>query len=91
MKTRTATISALDWMLGSFGMALIWLIAWAYEQEPRAARSWSKRARHVATWLVVECVTAIGWTFDRIAPVEERAKTTCFATVQERTHGGLQR
>ena len=34
MTTRTANVSALDLMPGSFGMALIALLGWACEQEP---------------------------------------------------------
>ena len=70
MKTRTANLSALDLMLGSFGMALIALLGWACAQEPGDGRSVAKRARRAAAWLVLQSVTAIGWAFDRIAPID---------------------
>ena len=75
MTSRTANVSALDLMLGSLGMALIALLGWACEEEPGDVRASALRARRAAAWLVIQSVTAIGWAFDRIAPVGVRTET----------------
>ena len=54
-------------MLGSFGLALIALLGWAYEQNTLEPQTHTTRARRALGWLVIESVTAIGWAVDHIA------------------------
>ena len=57
-------------MLGLFGLMLIVLIGWASDQNATERHTLATRTRRVLGWLVIEFVTAIGWAFDRLAPVE---------------------
>ena len=90
MKPRTTAASALKVALGSFGMALIVLLSWACEQEPGDVPSFAKHTRRAAAWLVIQSITAIGWAFDRIAPVERRTEARGFVHVRDGRHRGLQ-
>ena len=68
-------------MLGLFGLMLIVLIGWASDQnatDPHTLAS-RTRTRRVLGWIVIEFVTAIGWAFDRLAPVDVTATTTRLA------------
>ena len=66
-------------MLGLFGLLLIVLVGWASGQTTRESHLLPTRARRVLGWLVIESVTAIGWAFDRLAPVEVTPTTTRLA------------
>jgi hypothetical protein len=66
-------------MLGLFGLWLIVLVGWASDQTSRESHRLATRASRVFGWLVIESVTAIGWAFDRLAPVEVTATTTRLA------------
>ena len=60
-------------MLGLFGLLLIVLVGWASDRTLTEPHTLATRARRVLGWLVIESVTAIGWAFDRLAPVEASA------------------
>jgi len=66
-------------MLGLFGLLLIVLVGWASDQNATEPHTLATRTRLVLGWLVIESVTAIGWAFDRLAPVEVTATTTRLA------------
>ena len=76
-------------MLGLFGLMLIVLIGWACDQNATEPHTLAIRTRRVLGWLVIGAgallgcvallVTAIGWAFDRLAPVEVTATTTRLA------------
>ena len=66
-------------MLGLFGLLLIVLVGWASDQNATEPQTLATRTRRVLGWLVIESVTAIGWAFDRLAPVEVTATTTRLA------------
>ena len=66
-------------MLGMFGLLLIVLVGWAIHQNATEPHTLATRTRRVLGWLVIESVTAIGWAFDRLAPVEVTATTTPLA------------
>jgi hypothetical protein len=67
MRHRNSGSSALDRMLGSFGLGLIVLLGWAYEQRAIEPQTHTTGARRALGWLVIESVTAIGWALDHIA------------------------
>ena len=71
-------------MLGLFGLLLIVLVGWASDQTTRESHTLATRARRVLGWLVIESVTAIGWAFDRLAPVDVTTTTTGLAADRRR-------
>jgi len=73
-------------MLGSFGLALVVLLGWACEQRAHSSHTVAMRARRVLAWLVVESVTAIGWAFDYIAPIEATDEAREFAAGVDRSN-----
>lgn len=81
MRNRTVSSSALDRILGSFGMVLVVLLGWACKQMEGEPHTLATRTRWVSGWLVLESITAIGWTLDLIAPVAVTDDTRGFAGV----------
>jgi hypothetical protein len=87
MNTRTTNLSALELLLGSFGIALIALLAWACEPESEGGDSLLKHGRRAAGWLVIRSVVAIGSAIDRIAPVEVDAEGNGVNSVHDGCRG----
>jgi len=72
---RISSLPSFERMLGSLGLTLIVLIGWACDQQTQDSRTLPARARRIVAWLVIEAVTAIGWVFDRFAPIDAKAAT----------------
>jgi hypothetical protein len=76
MKKATTNPPALDPVLGSLGIVLIALLAWACEPDSASRNPLVNQVRRAAAWLVIRSVVAFGSAIDRIAPVEIRAERT---------------
>jgi hypothetical protein len=79
MEHRIAASSALDRALGSFGLALIVLLGWAYEQRTIESRTGAARLRRALASVVIESITLIGTAGDCIAPLPARHAPGAFA------------
>ena len=71
-------------MLGWFGLVLIVLICWASNQTHPGPHTLATRTRRFIGWLVIESVTAIGWAFDRLAPIHVDNTTAPFVDAVSR-------
>jgi hypothetical protein len=80
-KTRSA-----DRLLGEVGLVLFGLLGWACEQA--SASAWWQRT---LAWLAIESIGLIGWTIDRLAPVESSVRAQRLIPINSRTQGEAHR
>jgi hypothetical protein len=74
--------------LGWFGLLLLGVVGWACERRHASHRRWP-RARLLVVSMVIETVAMIGWTIDRLLPIETRDDASGFAAVDPKTDGGV--
>jgi hypothetical protein len=75
-------------VLGWFGLLLLGVVGWACEWGDRSHRR-GRRARLLLVWMVIETVTIIGWTIDRLLPIDSRDDASGLVVVDPKTHGGV--
>ena len=75
-------------VLGWFGLLLLGVVGWACEWGHASHRRWG-RARLLVVSMVIETVAMIGWTIDRLLPIEAHHDGLGFAAVDPKTDGGV--
>ena len=85
MTYRNSPLVFRERALGWFGLLLLGVVGWACEWGHASHR----RARLLVVSMVIETVAMIGWTIDRLLPIETRDDPSGFATVGPKTDGGV--